>query len=64
MAVMNAIDRFHLALAAIRRVPRLGAQVHGVIATIESKLETHHAYVQEHGEDLPEVRDWRWRAAR
>jgi xylulose-5-phosphate/fructose-6-phosphate phosphoketolase len=62
MAVMNAIDRFHLALAAIRRVPRLGAQVHGVIATIESKLETHHAYVQEHGEDLPEVRDWRWRA--
>jgi xylulose-5-phosphate/fructose-6-phosphate phosphoketolase len=61
MAVMNRIDRFHLALAVLRRVPGLGAQVHGVVSMIESMLETHHAYVREHGEDMPEIRDWRWR---
>jgi xylulose-5-phosphate/fructose-6-phosphate phosphoketolase len=61
MAVMNAIDRFHLALAAIRSVPGLGAQAHGVVAMIEGMLKTHHAYVREHGEDMPEIRDWRWR---
>ena len=48
---------------ARRHPPRsgLGAQVHGVVAMIESMLETHHAYVREHGEDMPEIRDWRWR---
>ena len=61
MAVMNRIDRFHLALAVLRRVPGLGAEVHAVVSMIESMLETHHAYVREHGEDMPEIRDWRWR---
>jgi len=60
MAVMNRIDRFHLALAVLRRVPGLGAEVHAVVSMIESMLETHHAYVRENGEDMPEIREWRW----
>src|SRR5262245_38416852 len=51
MAVMNAIDRFHLALAVIGRVPRLKTQGDGVVAKIEGMLERHRAYVREHGED-------------
>jgi xylulose-5-phosphate/fructose-6-phosphate phosphoketolase len=61
MAVMNAIDRFHLALAAIKRVPGLAKQAPHIEAMIENMLEKHHAYVREHGEDMPEIRDWRWR---
>jgi len=61
MAVMNAIDRFHLALAVIRRVPGLSEQAHHVEDMIENMLEKHHAYVREQGEDMPEIRDWSWR---
>jgi xylulose-5-phosphate/fructose-6-phosphate phosphoketolase len=61
MAVMNGIDRFHLALAAIGRVSGIGAKVHGFVARIESMLETHRAHVREHGEDMPAIRDWQWR---
>jgi xylulose-5-phosphate/fructose-6-phosphate phosphoketolase len=63
MAVMNGIDRFHLALAAIRRVPRIEAKAASVVEMLESKLATHHDYVREHGEDMPEIRDWRWGGA-
>ena len=36
-------------------------QIDGIVAKIESMLDRHHAYVREHGEDMPEIRDWRWR---
>ncbi|MFH1794933.1 MAG: phosphoketolase family protein [Pseudomonadota bacterium] len=63
MAVMNQLDRFHLALAAIRRVPRLAARAEKLIAEIERRLAAHGVYVREHGEDMPEILDWQWSAA-
>jgi xylulose-5-phosphate/fructose-6-phosphate phosphoketolase len=60
MAVMNELDRFHLALAALRRVPGLEERGRGLAAQIEGKLAEHRAYVCEYGEDMPEIRDWTW----
>ena len=63
MTVMNGLDRFHLALAAIERVPGLAAKAAQASAFLRSKLKDHHAYVREHGQDMPEIRDWKWTAA-
>jgi xylulose-5-phosphate/fructose-6-phosphate phosphoketolase len=60
MAVMNELDRFHLALAAIRRLPGQGERAAGFVAELEGMLAAHAAYVREQGEDMPEIRDWRW----
>jgi len=60
MAVMNELDRYHLALAAIRRVPGLAGRAETTVAAIERKLAAHHAYVRQNGEDMPEIRDWQW----
>jgi len=60
MVVLNGLDRYHLALAAIRRVPGLTESAAALAAEIEGKLAAHHAYVREYGEDMPEIRDWRW----
>ena len=63
MAVLNDLDRFHLAGDAIDRVPRLRTIGGHVKQMLRDKLVEHHQYVREFGEDLPEVRDWRWGAA-
>ena len=60
MAVMNELDRFHLALAAVRRLPAFAQRSAQFAASIERKLEEHKAYVREHGEDMPEIREWTW----
>jgi xylulose-5-phosphate/fructose-6-phosphate phosphoketolase len=60
MTVLNELDRFHLAIEAIRRVPGLADKAAHVIASLEAKLAEHYDYVREHGEDMPEIRDWRW----
>jgi xylulose-5-phosphate/fructose-6-phosphate phosphoketolase len=60
MAVMNELDRFHLALAVLRRVPGLDARGRELARQIEGKLAKHEAYVCEFGEDMPEIRDWAW----
>ena len=60
MAVMNELDRFHLALAVLRRVPGLEERGRGLAEQIEGKLAEHKAYVCEYGEDMPEIRDWSW----
>ena len=60
MTVLNGLDRFTLALAAIERVPRvLDVSAH-FAQSLRDKLVDHTAYVREHGQDLPEVRDWQW----
>jgi xylulose-5-phosphate/fructose-6-phosphate phosphoketolase len=60
MTVLNQIDRFTLAHDAIQRIPRL-ASIHAKTTEwLSAKLQQHKDYVMEHGEDLPEVRDWRW----
>ncbi|AKR55846.1 phosphoketolase [Devosia sp. H5989] len=60
MAVMNGLDRYHLALGAIARLPHLAGRAGPVVAQIEGKLAEHRAYVREYGEDMPEIRTWRW----
>ena len=60
MVVLNQLDRFHLALAVIRRVTGLADRMEGLAAFLEAKLLEHTAYVREHGEDMPEIRDWTW----
>jgi xylulose-5-phosphate/fructose-6-phosphate phosphoketolase len=60
MVVMNNMDRFQLAIDAIRRLPKPPDAAQATIKLLQAKLAEHHDYVREHGEDMPEVRDWRW----
>jgi xylulose-5-phosphate/fructose-6-phosphate phosphoketolase len=64
MAVLNDLDRFHLVADVIDRVPGLSARAAHVNQWVRDKLTEHRLYITEHGEDLPEIRDWRWNAAR
>lgn len=60
MTVLNELDRFHLALEAIARVPGLAEKAARVVTELHGKLDEHHRYVREYGEDMPEIQDWRW----
>ena len=60
MVVLNELDRFHLAVEVIERVPGLGVAAAHVKQQFRDKLMEHHAYIREHGEDMPEIRDWNW----
>ena len=60
MVVMNEMSRFHLAAAAIRRVPRLQDRAPALVAECEARIAAATAYAQEHFEDEPDVRDWVW----
>ncbi|HKD17500.1 MAG TPA: phosphoketolase family protein [Thermoanaerobaculia bacterium] len=60
MAVLNDLDRYHLAQDVIRRVPGLCERAEPLIRELDEKLTQHTAYIREHGLDMPEVRDWRW----
>jgi xylulose-5-phosphate/fructose-6-phosphate phosphoketolase len=62
MAVLNRLDRFHLAMDVIERVPGLGARAAHARQRFRDKLIDHRHYVDEHGEDMPEIQNWRWRA--
>ena len=58
MVVRNNMDRFQLAIDTIHRVPGLKAD--DAVALFQSKLAEHKEYVASHGEDMPEVQNWRW----
>ncbi|AZI44874.1 phosphoketolase family protein (plasmid) [Deinococcus psychrotolerans] len=60
MTVLNDLDRFHLALAVINRVPHLKDAGADVRQQLLAKLAEHHAYVRATGDDLPDVKNWRW----
>ena len=61
MVVLNRLDRFHLAIEAIERVPGLGIAAAHVKQKFRDALIEHSRYVREHGEDMPQIRDWIWR---
>ncbi len=63
MTVVNDMDRFHLAEDAIKRC-ELGGEAKPVLEMLRERLRLHSAYIREHGEDMPEIRDWRWDAKR
>jgi xylulose-5-phosphate/fructose-6-phosphate phosphoketolase len=60
MVVLNDLDRYHLVMDVIDRVPALGAGAAYMKQELSEKLIEHKQYIAEHGEDLPEVREWRW----
>jgi xylulose-5-phosphate/fructose-6-phosphate phosphoketolase len=63
MVVLNDLDRFHLVLDVIRRVPGLAERAGDLRERMQQKLEEHRAYIREHGDDMPEVKEWRWQSA-
>jgi xylulose-5-phosphate/fructose-6-phosphate phosphoketolase len=60
MAVLNRIDRFHLAKDVVDRVPGLAVKGAYFSQFIRDRLIDHHSYVRQRGEDMPEIRDWKW----
>ena len=62
MMVLNNMDRFQLALDAINRIPRLAGEREKASQRYWADIERHKLYVSEHGQDLPDVRDWQWKA--
>ena len=60
MVVLNNLDRFQLELDAIRRIPRFAHLVPEATERYYEQMQRHKIYVSEHGEDMPEVKDWKW----
>jgi xylulose-5-phosphate/fructose-6-phosphate phosphoketolase len=60
MVVMNELDRFHLVADVIDRVPELGPRAAYAKQAIRDKLIEHKEYTRKYGEDLPEIRNWKW----
>ena len=63
MVVLNDLDRFRLVSDVIDRVPGLRAHAAYAKQAIRDKLLEHKQYITEHGEDMPEIRDWKWKGA-
>ncbi len=60
MTVMNDLDRFHLVIDVANRVPKLREKRSQIIENMQLRLKAHSTYIREHGEDMPEIKDWRW----
>lgn len=60
MTVLNDLDRFHLVEDVIDRVPSLGSKVAHVKQAMRDKLLDHNQYIRKYGDDMPEIREWKW----
>jgi xylulose-5-phosphate/fructose-6-phosphate phosphoketolase len=60
MVVLNELDRFHLAIEAIERMSGLGVAAAPIKEQFRDALIEHSHYVRQHGEDMPQIRDWTW----
>jgi xylulose-5-phosphate/fructose-6-phosphate phosphoketolase len=59
MTVLNELDRFHLVMDVIDNVPEAGREGSAIKILLESKLNEHRLYINTHGEDMPEIRNWK-----
>ncbi len=60
MAVLNDLDRFHLAMDVANRVPELAGQAAYLKQHMRDKLTEHRRYITQHGQDMPEILEWKW----
>jgi xylulose-5-phosphate/fructose-6-phosphate phosphoketolase len=60
MVVLNELDRFHLVQDVIDRLPQLGPRAAYFRQAIRDRLIDHKQYIEEYGEDMPEIVGWRW----
>ncbi|HLT77536.1 MAG TPA: phosphoketolase family protein [Ferrovibrio sp.] len=60
MTVLNGLDRYHLAMEVVRRIPGLAVRAAHFTQQLQEKLVDHKQYIARYGEDMPEIRDWAW----
>jgi xylulose-5-phosphate/fructose-6-phosphate phosphoketolase len=60
MVVLNDLDRFHLVSDVMDRVPKMRARAPHIKQAMRDRLVEHKDYIRRHGEDMPEIRDWKW----
>jgi xylulose-5-phosphate/fructose-6-phosphate phosphoketolase len=63
MTVLNDLDRFHLVTDAIDRLPQTGTNGVNVKRRLAAKLVEHKQYINKYGQDMPEIREWKWNVA-
>jgi xylulose-5-phosphate/fructose-6-phosphate phosphoketolase len=62
MTVLNQMDRFNLVMDAVDRLPQIGAKAAYIKQACRDKLIEHKQYIRQFGEDMPEIRNWKWHA--
>jgi len=60
MVVMNDLDRYHLLMDAVERLPKIAHRAAELKQAMHDKLAEHKRYIAEHGDDMPEIRNWKW----
>jgi xylulose-5-phosphate/fructose-6-phosphate phosphoketolase len=63
MTVVNELDRFHLVIDTIDRLSQTGEQGVSLKQRLQDKLVEHRLYINKHGRDMPEIRDWMWNSS-